>query len=150
MISGRAAKLLHTLNLVRLYTQARHVERNDGMKEYTLILAVIGAVAGLALQSCESGAGTGAAVGAGTGAVVGGPPGAAVGAAAGAIVGATVTEKEAVRYGPAPAGGYPLARRSGRAGFVLSPYTNREYDVRGVPHGALVRDVDTNKLFRRP
>jgi len=120
------------------------------MNNWTVIFGLIGIVAGLALQSCESRTGTGAAVGAGTGAVVGGPAGAAVGAAAGAIVGATVTEKEAVRYGPAPRGGYPVARSSGKPGFVLSPYTNREYDVRGVPHGALVRDVDANKLFRRP
>ena len=47
-------------------------------------------------------------------------------------------------------GGYPIATASGQPGMVRSPYTGRLYDVRAVPHGALVRDVDANKLFRSP
>jgi hypothetical protein len=45
---------------------------------------------------------------------------------------------------------YPIATPTGQPGMVRSPYTGRLYDVRAVPHGALVHDVDANKLFRRP
>ncbi len=114
-----------------------------------LILPVAASVAAL-LASCSTPAGTGAATGAATGAVVGGPVGAAVGAGAGAIIGSAVGKTEVRRYGPAPSGGYPLATTAGQPGMVLSPYTQRLYDVREVPHGALVRDTDANKLFRVP
>ena len=100
--------------------------------------------------SCTTPAGRGAAAGAVGGAVVAGPVGAAVGAAGGAIVGAAVGETEVARYGPAPAKGYPVARSSGTPGMVRSPYTDRLYDVRGVPRGGLVLDRDVNKLFRAP
>ena len=102
------------------------------------------------LVSCHSPAGKGAAVGSATGAVVGGPVGAAAGAAGGAIIGAVVGETEATNYGPVPKAGYPVASPAGQPGMVRSPYTGRLYDVRAVPHGALVRDVDVNKVFRRP
>ena len=46
--------------------------------------------------------------------------------------------------------GYPIATPTGQLGMVRSPYTGRLYDVRAVPHGALVHDLDANKLFRRP
>lgn len=88
--------------------------------------------------------------GAATGAVVGGPVGAAVGAGAGAIIGAAVGQSEVRTYGPAPRGGFPTARPTDQPGMVMSPYTNRMYDVRAVPRGGLVRDVDANKLFRVP
>ena len=103
-----------------------------------------------ALVSCHSPAGGGAATGAAAGAVVGGPVGAAAGAAGGAIIGAGVGVAEASKYGPEPQGGYPVAKTAGQPGMVQSPYTGRLYDVRAVPHGALVRDIDANKLFRRP
>lgn len=103
-----------------------------------------------ALVSCRTPAGAGAATGAVAGGVVAGPVGAAAGAAGGAIIGATVGAAEGKRYGPEPRGGYPLATPAGEPGMVRSPYTGRLYDVRGVPHGALVRDIDANKLFRRP
>jgi len=45
---------------------------------------------------------------------------------------------------------YPIATATGQPGMVRSPYTRRLYDVRAVPHGALVHDVDANKLFRLP
>lgn len=102
------------------------------------------------MTSCSTPAGAGAVAGAATGAVVGGPVGAAVGAAGGAIVGAAVGAAEVRKYPAAPRGGYPVAAPADRPGFVLSPYTQRLYDVRAVPAGALVRDVDANKLFRRP
>jgi PEGA domain len=47
-------------------------------------------------------------------------------------------------------GGYPVATPTERAGIVRSPYTQRPYDVHAVPHGALVHDVDANKLFLNP
>jgi hypothetical protein len=120
------------------------------MKTYRmLIVPAAASIIGL-LASCSTPAGTGAAAGAATGAVVGGPIGAVAGAGAGAIIGATVGEAEAKTYGPAPRGGYPMATPTGQPGMVQSPYTHRLYDVRGVPHGGLVRDVDANKLFRVP
>jgi hypothetical protein len=116
------------------------------METYRLIAlsALTCLIAGLV--GCRTPAGTGAAAGAATGAVVGGP----VGAAGGAIIGAVVGEAEATNYGPVPKAGYPVATPAGQPGMVRSPYTGRLYDVRAVPHGALVRDVDANKLFRRP
>ncbi len=120
------------------------------MKTYRLIAlsAFAGLIAGLV--GCRTPAGKGAAAGAATGAVVGGPVGAAAGAAGGSIIGAVVGEAEATNYGPVPKAGYPVATSAGQPGMVRSPYTGRLYDVRSVPHGALVRDVDANKLFRRP
>jgi hypothetical protein len=47
-------------------------------------------------------------------------------------------------------GGYPVATPTERGGIVRSPYTQRPYDVHAVPHGALVHDVDVNKLFLNP
>lgn len=102
------------------------------------------------LSSCNTPTGTGAAAGAATGAVVGGPVGAAVGAATGAIVGTAVGASEVRTYGPAPAKGWPLAAPAGQPGFYRSPYTGKLYDLRGVPHGGLVRDQDTGRLFKKP
>jgi predicted small secreted protein len=111
------------------------------------------------LSSCDTPTGQGAAAGAGAGAIIGGlasggPRGALIGAAAGAATGAlighAIQEDRARQYGPPPAGGYPVARYAGRPGFFYSPYTQRVYDLRGVPPGGLTRDVDTGHLFRRP
>lgn len=131
------------------------MERQDpsgSARPGTVGFATVAAVLMLALVtgSCGSPAGAGAAAGAATGAVIGGPFGAVAGAAGGAIIGAVVGRKEAPKYGPEPSGGYPVATPSDRAGFVVSPYTGRLYDVRAVPHRALVHDVDANKLFRNP
>ena len=113
----------------------------------------------LVLTSCDTPVGRGAAWGAATGAVIGAAAtgnvraasiGAAAGAAAGALTGKIIQENQAAGYGPPPPGGYPYARWAGRSGFFYSPYTDRVYDLRGVPPGGLTRDVDTGRLFRRP
>src|SRR5882757_2691244 len=113
----------------------------------------------LALTSCDTPVGQGAAWGAATGAIIGGAAtghvraasiGAAAGAAAGALTGAIIQENEAARYGPPPPGGFPYAHWAGAPGFYYSPYTRRVYDLRGVPPGGLTRDVDTAGLFRKP
>ena len=117
------------------------------------------ALCALALNSCDTYAGQGAGWGAATGAIIGGATtgrvegaavGAAIGAASGALIGHTIAQEEAARYGPPPPGGFPFARYAGRSGFYYSPYTGRMYDLRGVPHGALTRDVDNGRFFRRP
>ena len=111
------------------------------------------------LTACDTPVGQGAAWGAATGAIIGGAAtgnvraasiGAAAGAAAGALTGKIIQENQAARYGPPPPGGYPYARWAGRSGFFYSPYTDRVYDLRGVPPGGLTRDIDTGRLFRRP
>jgi len=111
------------------------------------------------LNSCDTPVGQGAAWGAATGAIIGAAAtgnvraasiGAAAGAAAGALSGKIIQENQAAQYGPPPPGGYPYARWAGRPGFYYSPYTGRVYDLRGVPPGALTRDMDTGRLFRRP
>lgn len=113
----------------------------------------------LILSSCDTPVGQGAAWGAATGAIIGGAAtgnvraasiGAAAGAAAGALTGKIVEENQAARYGPPPPGGYPYARWAGTPGFYYSPYTGRVYDLRGVPHGGLTRDVDSGGYFRKP
>jgi hypothetical protein len=124
-----------------------------------LTLVSIVAIGCYMLSSCDTPVGQGAAWGAATGAIIGGAAtgnvraasiGAAAGAAAGALTGKIIQENQAAQYGPPPPGGYPVARWAGRPGFFYSPYTDRVYDLRGVPPGALTRDVDTGRLFRRP
>jgi hypothetical protein len=128
----------------------------------TTALAAISALnlCALGLNSCDTYAGQGAGYGAAAGAIIGGATtgrvrgaavGAAIGAASGAIIGAAISEEEARRYGPPPAGGYPVARWSGTPGLVISPYSPHNLvDVRGIPHGALVRDPSTGGVFVRP
>jgi Glycine zipper len=117
------------------------------------------ALCSLAVNSCDTYAGQGAGYGAAAGAIIGGATtghvqgaaiGAAIGAASGALIGNAIAQEEAARYGPPPQGGYPFARYAGQPGLYYSPYTQRVYDLRGVPHGGLTRDVDTGRLFRRP
>jgi hypothetical protein len=124
-------------------------EREEVMKRRALVISSALSVA-IWFVSCGSPAGTGAVAGAGAGAVVGGPIGAAAGAAGGAIVGAVVGKREAREYPRPPRGDYPVAQPATQPGYVISPYTGRLYDVRAVPSGALVRDVDADQLFRRP
>ena len=120
-----------------------------------LSLVALGA---LALNSCDTPTGQGAAAGAGAGAIIGGlasggPRGALIGAAAGAATGALIghaIQENREQTGPPPEGGYPYARHADGPGMYHSPYTGRVYDLRGVPHGGLTRDVDTGQLFRRP
>src|SRR3954468_2136341 len=112
------------------------------------------------LTSCDTPTGAGAAYGAGAGAIIGGLAtghtrgaaiGAAAGAATGALVGHAIQEDRAREYGPIPEGGYPVAEWSGEPGLVVSPYPpHRLVDVRGIPHGALVRDPSSGRVFRRP
>ena len=127
-------------------------------RKHFALVSGVGLLA-LTLNSCDTPTGKGAAYGAATGALIGAAAtgnaraasiGAAAGAAAGALIGHTIQEERAESYGPAPSGGFPYGRYAGRPGFYASPYTGRIYDLRGVPHGGLTRDVDTGRLFRRP
>lgn len=129
------------------------------MRKNCIAMLSLVALGALALNSCDTPTGQGAAAGAGAGAIIGGlasggPRGALIGAAAGAATGAlighAIKEDRAARYGPPPPNGFPFGRYAGRPGFYHSPYTGRVYDLRDVPHGGLTRDVDTDQLFRRP
>jgi hypothetical protein len=129
-------------------------------KTVTLTAFAALTLSSLGLNSCDTYAGQGAGYGAATGAIIGGATtgrvrgaavGAAIGAASGAIIGAAISEEESRRYGPPPPGGYPVARWSGTPGVVISPYPPHNYvDVRGIPHGARVRDPSTGGIFIRP
>src|ERR1043166_9221574 len=130
-------------------------------REKQLALAAVSLVSlcALTLNSCDTYAGQGAGYGAAAGAIIGGATtgrvsgaaaGAAIGGARGALIGAAIEADQAARYGPPPPGGFPFGRYAGRRGFYSSPYTGRVYDLRGVPHGGLTRDVDTGQLFSRP
>src|SRR5438552_18635588 len=124
------------------------------------IVGPLSALGSFLLNSVGGPAGTGAGYGAAAGAIIGGAAtghirgaaiGAAAGAATGALIGHAIAEERAREYGPVPPGGYPYARWSGTRGLVVSPYPpHRLVDVRGIPHGALVRDPSTGGLFRRP
>jgi hypothetical protein len=126
-------------------------------KLFTIVCGVV--LAAFGLNSCDTPTGQGAAAGAGAGALIGGLAGggprsalagAAIGAATGALIGHAIQEDRAREYGPPPSGGYPFATRAGGPGMFHSPYTERVYDLRGVPPGGLTRDVDNGQLFRRP
>jgi len=119
------------------------------------------AIATLLLNSCDTPTGQGAVAGAGAGAIIGNLAsgggtrgtliGAAAGAATGALIGRAIQEDRAREYGPAPEGGYPVARWSGQPGLVVSPYPpHRLVDVRGIPRGAMVRDPSVNRIFIKP
>lgn len=118
--------------------------------------------AALSLNACGTPVGDGVAYGAGAGAIIGGLTGsgqnaaigAAVGAAAGGLVGAAVAENQNAynRQGYSqPWSSYPVATTTSRAHYVISPYSPYyEIYVKGVPHGALVRDPSCGRLFIRP
>lgn len=129
------------------------------MKTNVLLVVSGISLSALLLSSCDTPVGQGAAWGAATGAIIGAAAtgnvraasiGAAAGAAAGALTGKIIQENQAAQYGPPPPGGYPIARWAGPPAFYYSPYTQRVYDLRGVPPGGLTRDIDTGRLFRRP
>ncbi len=113
-----------------------------------------------ALSSCDTPTGQGAGFGAATGAIIGGAAtgrvrgaavGAGIGALTGALIGSAVEADERGYYEGRPTGYYPYGRRAGRPGFVYSPYPPHNIvDVRGIPHGELVRDPSTGGIFRKP
>ncbi len=110
----------------------------------------------VAVESRASGSGVAATAG---NVALGGPIGMAVDAGTGAW-NSLYPNPVSVQLTPAPLdpqaarklrkSRYPLGTPSDRAGMVHSPYTQRVYDVRQVPHGTLVRDVDVDKLFVNP
>jgi len=119
----------------------------------TLLLAPV-----MALTSCDSPAGKGAAAGAVGGAILGaalgrGRPGNIVaGAAAGAATGALIGHA----IGRANDQGYydgqqlPYGRAMG-GGMVESPYEPyNTIDTRGIPHGAVIEDPTTGGRFVKP
>ena len=130
------------------------------MKKNLLLIIAIGLFIAVAFTSCETATGTCAIWGATTGAVLGAAAsgnargaavGALIGANTGAIIGASIDEAEAVRYGPPPRGGFPFARPTERPGFYVSPYPPHQvYNLRHVPHGALVEDEVGGGYFRKP
>ena len=112
------------------------------------------------LSSCDTPTGQGAGWGAATGALIGAAAtgdaegaavGAGIGAATGALMGAAVEADQRGYYEGRPVGRYPYAEPAGRPGFVYSPYAPHNIvDVRGIPHGALVRDPSSGGIFRKP
>ncbi|HEY2614769.1 MAG TPA: glycine zipper domain-containing protein [Chthoniobacterales bacterium] len=130
------------------------------MKKNSFLLVSTLAVGAFALSSCDTPTGQGAGFGAATGAIIGAAAtgnvrgaaaGAAIGAASGALIGAAVEADERGYYEGHPMGYYPYGRRVGRPGLLESPYPPHALvDVRGIPHGALVRDPESGRIFRRP
>ena len=130
------------------------------MKISTLAIVSALALTTLAITSCDTPTGQGAGFGAATGAVIGAAAtgtvrgaatGAAIGAASGALIGAAVEADERGYYEGHPMGYYPYGERTGTPGLLRSPYSPHALvDVRGVPHGALVRDPSSGRVFRKP
>jgi hypothetical protein len=130
------------------------------MKKINSVVAAAAAAGALALGSCETPTGQGAATGAVIGALVGGAghhgadaalAGAAIGAATGALIGAAIEADERGYYEGHEADYYPYGRRTDTPGILRSPYPpNVLVDVRGIPRGALVRDPESGRPFRRP
>lgn len=129
-------------------------------------LALVSALTSLAIAGCETtgqttmlGAGVGAAVAAATGHSA--LRGAAIGAGSGFVVGKLLKHErrrayedgyyDRDYYDGGRRGGYPVARRSGQRGIVVSPYRPHNLiDVRGYPRGARVLDPSTNRVFINP
>jgi osmotically inducible lipoprotein OsmB len=114
----------------------------------------------ITLSSCDTPTGYGAGWGAATGALIGAAAtgrgegaaiGAGIGAATGALIGASVEADQYGYYRGRAVDDYPWAEPAERRGFVYSPYRPHNIvDVRGIPHGALVRDPSTGQIFRKP
>ena len=99
----------------------------------------MGAATGALIGGAATGAGPGAAIGAG------------IGAGTGALIGAAVEADQRGYYGGQPASYYPYGRSTGTSGFYHSPYPPHSVvNTRGIPHGALVRDPSTGRVFRKP
>ena len=130
------------------------------MKKQTLFIASTLAFVSFAFTSCDTPTGQGAGWGAVTGAVLGAAAtgdargaavGALIGAHTGAIIGASVELDERGYYNGHPRDYYPYARSTDTRGVVQSPYPPYALvDVRGIPHGALVRDSTSGRVFRKP
>ncbi|MDQ6622515.1 MAG: glycine zipper domain-containing protein [Verrucomicrobiota bacterium] len=129
----------------------------------SLAVVALALSSAFALNSCETATGTGALIGAGTGALIGGNTGgyrhsgdralagAAIGAGAGALIGAAIDADQRGYYEGHEASYYPYGRHTGQPGLLRSPYAPHALvDVRGIPHGALVRDPATGRPFRKP
>jgi predicted small secreted protein len=130
------------------------------MKRKTLLNTSALAFASLALTSCETPTGQGAGFGATAGAILGAATtgtvrgaanGAIIGALAGAIIGSTAELDERGYYEGHPRDYYPYARPTDTPGIVQSPYPPYALvNVRGIPHGALVHDSTSGRVFRKP
>jgi predicted small secreted protein len=130
------------------------------MKKNTLLVTSSLALLCLGLTSCDTATGQGAGWGAAAGAVLGAAAtgdargaavGALIGANTGAIIGSTIELDERGYYGGHPPRYYPYARPTDTRGVVQSPYPPYALvDVRGIPHGALVRDSTSGRVFRKP
>jgi len=111
--------------------------------EYPMTLgqkALAGAAAGAAAGAIATG-------GRGRGALIG----SAIGAGAGYLIGKTQEENRREAYYRGYDRDYPVARRSERYGFVVSPYYPYNLiDVRGIPHGEQVIDPSVNRVFINP
>ncbi len=109
------------------------------------------------LTSCDTATGQGAGIGAASGAIIGGIAGgsartaalgAGAGAIAGALIGSTVDDRD-YHYGRRR--DYPVGSRTGRRGYVISPYAPYyQLDCRGIPSGEPVRDPSCNRIFIMP
>src|SRR5260370_31120456 len=104
-------------------------------KNYFAVWSLV-ALEALALNSCDTPTGQGAAAGAGAGAIIGGLAtgrvrgaaiGAAAGAATGALIGHVIQEDRARTYGPPPPGGYPFPPYARAPRFYRRPHTRRRY-----------------------
>ena len=130
------------------------------MKKNILLVTSLLALISLGLTSCDTATGQGAGWGAVTGAVLGAAAsgnargaavGALIGANTGAIIGSTIELDERGYYDGHPRNYYPYARPTDTRGIVQSPYPPYALvDVRGIPHGALVRDSTSGRVFRKP
>lgn len=130
------------------------------MKKYSLFAVSAAVLTMFGLSSCDTPTGQGAGFGAATGAIIGAAAtgdvrgaaiGAGIGAASGALIGASIEADQNGYYAGHPIGYYRYGRRTGRGGFLYSPYPPHNIvDVRGIPHGALVRDPSTGGIFRKP
>ncbi|MGI9115105.1 MAG: translation initiation factor 2 [Chthoniobacterales bacterium] len=108
------------------------------------------------VESRASGSGVAATAGS---VALGGPIGVAVDAGTGAW-NSLYPNPVSIQLAPAPLdpqaarklrrSKYALGLPADQPGMLRSPYTQRLYDVRQVPHGTLVHDVDVDKLFINP
>lgn len=116
-------------------------------------------VACFGLTACET-PGQTALLGAAIGSVAGNGRhtirNAAIGAGAGYLAGRIIRDRREDdgyyddEYDRGPARRLPYADPTERRGFVISPYSGRVIDVRGIPHGAHVEDPSVGRVFINP